>query len=156
MMFDLNLPPFEPQLRRDGEKVFIYDVVRKKYLVMTPEEWVRQHFVHYLTEHLGYPRSLIRIEGGLTFNQRQKRSDIVVFDRDGKPWMLIECKSPDTKLSQRTVDQAATYNAIHRAPFLVVTNGIVHLYFSIDWERKLTTQVQQMPPFQSADFKGNS
>jgi hypothetical protein len=98
-----------------------------------------------MVSSLDYPRALIRVEGGLTFNERQKRSDIVVFGRDGNPWMLVECKSPETKVSQRTVDQAATYNATLRAGYLVVTNGLNHHYFAIDWETRRTSVLDSMP-----------
>src|SRR5204863_9718286 len=98
-MYALNLPTFEYKLKKADGKVWIFDVIRKKFVVLTPEEWVRQHFVNYLIQHLQYPKSLIKIEGGLTFNQLQKRSDIVVFDRFAKPWMVIECKAPTLRLS---------------------------------------------------------
>src|SRR5690349_12811460 len=114
-MVALNLPPFEYALKREGEKIFILDQLRKKYLLLTPEEWVRQHFVHYLIRERQYPKALIKIEGGLKFNTLSKRSDIVIFSREGKPWMLVECKAPDYKLRQSTIEQAATYNHTLRA-----------------------------------------
>jgi hypothetical protein len=147
-MIKLNLPVFDYQINRDGDRVAIFDGIRKKYLVLTPEEWVRQHFIHYMLSSLGYPRSLIRVEGGLTFNERQKRSDIVVYDRTGKPWMLVECKSPDIRISQRTVDQAATYNATLQAPYLVVTNGLTHHFFAVDWLAKQTRALDSMPSYE--------
>ena len=84
-MYQLNLPTFDYKLKKADGKVWIFDVIRKKYIVLTPEEWVRQHFIHYLINDFKYPRSLVKIEGGLTYNQLQKRSDITVFDREGKP-----------------------------------------------------------------------
>jgi len=126
-MIRLNLPPYDYKLKRDGDKVFILDPFRKKYLVLTPEEWVRQHFVQYLVNGAQYPKALIKMEGGLKFNTLSKRSDIVVFGRDGNPWMLVECKAPDYKLRQQTLEQAATYNHTLHARFIVLTNGMSHL-----------------------------
>ena len=131
-MTPLNLPAYEYRLKEVEGKLSIFDPLRKRFLMLTPEEWVRQHFVNYLTAHLKYPKSLIKIEGGLTYNQLAKRSDIVVHDREGKPWMLIECKSPDIKLSEQTVRQAAMYNSKLAAKYIAVTNGLAHIYCKID------------------------
>jgi hypothetical protein len=147
-MVSLNLPPYDFSLKRDGDKVLILDILRKKYLLLTPEEWVRQHFVHYLVHDLGYPKSLIKIEGGLKFNSLSKRSDIVVFSREGSPWMLVECKAPDVKLRQSTIEQAATYNHTLRAQFLVITNGMTHICCEVDWSKGTTDQRQSLPSFE--------
>jgi predicted type IV restriction endonuclease len=125
-VYKLNLPSANFSLRKDQGKVWIFDMIRKKYVVLTPEEWVRQHFVHYLINDLKYPRSLFRLEGALTYNSLPKRSDILIRDRQGKPWMLIECKSPSIKLTQRAFNQIAVYNMTIGATFLAVTNGMVH------------------------------
>jgi hypothetical protein len=109
-MMKLNLPSFDCVVKKEEGKFLILDVIRKKYLVLTPEEWVRQHFVNYLITELNYPKSLIKIEGGLTFNKLSKRSDIVVFNRHGEPWMIVECKSPSQKINQSTLRQASVYN----------------------------------------------
>jgi hypothetical protein len=146
-MTPLNLPPFEYKLKKAEGKLWIFDGIRKKYVVLLPEEWVRQHFIHYLTDHLRYPKGLIRIEGGLTFNQLHKRTDIVVFDRKGSPWMIIECKAPEIPVTDQTVFQASTYNATHRAKYIAVTNGLVHLYASTDWENGKTQWLERVPLF---------
>jgi hypothetical protein len=146
-MIKLNLPEFEYKLKKADGKVWIFDVIRKKYLILTPEEWVRQHFIHYLIGELKYPKALLKVEGGLTYNQLQKRSDILVFDREGKPWMVIECKSPDQKLSQATLEQASAYNATLRAKFLSVTNGMLHLCASTDWSLSKTTVLDKLPEY---------
>jgi predicted type IV restriction endonuclease len=125
-VFKLNLPSANFSMRKDQGKVWIFDMIRKKYVVLTPEEWVRQHFVHYLINDLKYPRSLFRLEGALTYNSLQKRSDILIRDREGKPWMLVECKSPAIKLTQKAFNQIAVYNMTIGATFLAVTNGMVH------------------------------
>ena len=125
-MYQLNLPKYEPTLKKEEGKIWIFDVIRKKYIVLTPEEWVRQHFVNYLITELKYPKSLFRIEGSLTYNKLQKRSDILIFDRSGKAWMLIECKSPTIKLNQKAFNQVAVYNMTIGAKYLAVTNGMAH------------------------------
>ena len=125
-MNQLNLPTYNPTLKKDQGKVYIFDLIRKKYVVLTPEEWVRQHFVNYLIQELNYPKSLFRIEVSLSYNKLQKRSDILIFNRLGKPWMLIECKSPTIKLSQNAFNQVAVYNMTVGAQYIAVTNGMVH------------------------------
>ena len=125
-MYPLNLPSYDPKIKKEGGKAWVFDVIRKKYIVLTPEEWVRQHFIHHLIHDLKYPRSLFKVESGLSFNALQKRSDIVIYDRRGKPWMLVECKSPTIKLSQKAFNQIAVYNMNIGAKYLAVTNGMVH------------------------------
>lgn len=125
-MNQLNLPPITPNLKKEQGKVFIFDIIRKKYVVLTPEEWVRQHFVQHLIQNLHYPKALFRIESSLTYNRRQKRSDILIRDREGKPWMLVECKSDAIKLTQNAFNQIAVYNMTIGATYLAVTNGMVH------------------------------
>lgn len=146
-MVRLNLPSFDYKLRKADGKVWIFDVIRKKFVVLTPEEWVRQHFIHYMTGELKYPRSLIRIEGGLMYNQLQKRSDILLFDREGNPWMLVECKEPGFKLSQLVVEQVAAYNATHRARYITVSNGLTHLCALTDWQQGETRLLEAMPVY---------
>ena len=147
-MMSLNLPPFDYKLKKADGKLFIFDVIRKKYTYLNPEEWVRQHFINYLISELKYPRSLITVEDGLQYNQRLKRTDIVVFDRNGKPWMIVECKAPMIALSERTIFQASVYNSTLRAPFITITNGLLHLYVRVDWESRETTWLETMPGYQ--------
>ena len=149
-MYDLNLPRFDYKLKKADGKVWIFDGIRKKFIVLTPEEWVRQHFVHYLVAEKKYPRSLIRVEGGLSYNHLQKRTDIVVFDRHGKPWMIVECKSPTLKISANTLSQASVYNTTLKAEYLTVTNGLVHFCAAIDWETRRTTLLEDTPAFPAA------
>ncbi|HEY3404749.1 MAG TPA: type I restriction enzyme HsdR N-terminal domain-containing protein [Ohtaekwangia sp.] len=147
-MISLNLPSFEYQLKKEDGKVLIFDSIRKKYLVLTPEEWVRQHFIHYLINERKYPRSLIRLEGGLSYNTLSKRSDIVVFNREGKPWMVVECKAHDQPINDNTLRQASIYNAKLQAKYLAVTNGLVHYYFETDWLAGKTSVLQTIPVFE--------
>jgi hypothetical protein len=126
----LNLPAYDPSLKKEQGKVYIFDNIRKKYVVLTPEEWVRQHFINYLIQELKYPKSLFRIEGSISYNKLQKRSDILIYNRQGKPWMLIECKSPTIKLSQKAFNQVAVYNMTIGAEYVAVTNGMVHYCYA--------------------------
>jgi hypothetical protein len=130
-MLALNLPPFDVTLKKSEGKVWIFDVIRKKYVVLQPEEWVRQHVIHYFIHHLNYPKALIKIEQGLRYNQLHKRSDILVFDRSGNPWMIVECKSPDVQLDQKSVQQVAVYNADVKAKYVSVTNGMKHICYEV-------------------------
>jgi hypothetical protein len=123
-MVKLNLPPFDCNIRKKDGKAEIFDVVRKKYIVLTPEEWVRQHVIHYLHNYLNYPFTLMQVERGLNYNRRKKRSDILVFNSAGKPAVLVECKSyKDAELGEHVLQQAAAYNKTLGANFIVITNG---------------------------------
>jgi hypothetical protein len=146
-MQKLNLPEFAYTVKKAEGKVWIFDVIRKKYLVLTPEEWVRQHFIHYMISDLYYPRSLIKVEGGLTYNQLAKRSDIVVFDRLGAPWMLVECKSPDLKINESVLRQASAYNHTLRAKYLTVTNGLTHYCSQINWTENKIDLLTELPAY---------
>jgi hypothetical protein len=146
-MFKLNLPGFAYQLKKAEGKIWIFDGIRKKYIVLTPEEWVRQHFIHYLIHQKKYPRSLIKVEGGLTYNQLQKRTDIVVFNREGEAWMVVECKSPELKVSPATFTQAALYNTSLKAEFITITNGLVHFCAQIDWLERKTKLLDDTPAY---------
>jgi hypothetical protein len=147
-MVKLNLPAIDVELRQAEDKVLIFDFLRKRFVVLTPEEWVRQHFIHYLIHHLHYPKALIKVEGGLTFNTLQKRSDVVVFDRQGNPWMLIECKAPELKLGTYTLHQASTYNHTLRARYIVITNGMSSICCEIDWANRQSVVLEAMPAYE--------
>ena len=143
----LNLPHYPFKITLKGEQHFIFDEIRKKHLVLTPEEWVRQHFIHYLIREKKFPRSLIQIEGGLNLNQLQKRTDIVIFNTTGERIMVIECKAPLVKISQGVFDQAARYNSVHKAKWLVVTNGLKHCYAQIDHKAEKFMFFEELPDY---------
>ena len=146
-MEKLNLPEYNFKIKNRDGKIAIFDSIRKKYVVLTPEEWVRQNLVEYLNQYLNYPKSLVKLESGLKYNQLKKRSDILVFDREGAPFMLVECKSPKVSINQKAFDQAAGYNYTIKAPYIVVTNGIKHYCCKIDHtSRKISFQAQ-LPRF---------
>lgn len=127
-MEKLNLPDFPFRIRSSAGGNEIFDEIRKKFIRLTPEEWVRQHLLQYLILQLKYPAALISVEAGTSYNQLQKRTDIVVHDRQGKPWMIIECKKPQLKITARVFDQASVYNKALPAPvpYLAVSNGLQH------------------------------
>jgi Type I restriction enzyme R protein N terminus (HSDR_N) len=147
-MEKLNLPAFEYTVKESDGRIWIYDVLRKKYLMLTPEEWVRQHFLHYLLNHVQYPKSLIKVEGGLKFNRLQKRSDIVVFDRKGNPWMIVECKAPDLPINESTLRQASVYNVTLKAKYLVMTNGMKTFCCHLDGEDGNGVMLKDLPSFE--------
>ena len=127
----------------------IFDQFRKKYIVITPEEWVRQHFSRYLVESLGYPPGLIGIEVMFRMNELSRRVDIMVYGKMGNPLMMIECKSPDVKLDRKVFDQIVEYNMKFRLSCLVVTNGIDHYACSIEWDRKSYSFLSEIPDYVS-------
>jgi hypothetical protein len=143
----LNLPSYPFKItQRDGLH-FIFDEIRKKHLVLTPEEWVRQHFIRYLIKEKNFPSILLQIEGGLSLNQTKKRSDILVYDNLGKKIMVIECKAPSVPITQATFDQAARYNSVYKAPWLAVTNGLNHYYAKIDHVNGAFIFVEELPDY---------
>lgn len=125
----LSLPPIHVKIQYVEGQYRIYDEIRKGFYVLTPEEWVRQHFVHLLIHHYNYHKGLIRLEGGLTYHTLAKRSDILVYDRQGNPFLLVECKSTEIRLNAQVLQQAATYNQVIQAPFICLTNGLKTLCF---------------------------
>ena len=140
----LNLPAFAHKTKQVGGKPYIFDLLRRKYVRLSPEEWVRQHIVNLMLTHYAYPKALIRSEGGLLLNQTQKRTDVVVFDRTGGPFLVVECKAPHIVLTQGVFDQIARYNHVHKAPYIVISNGLTHYCCCIN---HTTADVQFMDDF---------
>jgi len=146
-MQSLNLPTFAYKIQSSKTGHQIFDVVRKKYVRLTSEEWVRQHFLHYLIGHLAYPRALIRLEQGVQHNRLRHRPDIVVYNRLAKPLMLVECKAPSININNEAWGQIARYNAHFNAQLLVITNGIEHFCWQLDYEKGSHTLLQDVPCF---------
>ena len=146
-MIQLNLPAFEHKIKKEQDKLYIYDPIRRKYLLLSPEEWVRQHFVHYLIQELNYPRGLITTEAGLKYNQLQRRTDIVVFDRQGNPYLIVECKAPQVAISQKAFNQVAVYNKILKANLLVVSNGLQHYCCKFSKASEKWEFLPSIPPY---------
>jgi hypothetical protein len=143
----LNLPSYPLRIKKKGDITYIFDEIRKKFLVLTPEEWVRQHLVHFLVQEKKYPRSLIQLEGGLKLNSLQKRSDILIYNSTGNKIVLVECKAPSVKITQNTFDQIARYNFIHRVQWLLVSNGLQHYCCEINFEDETYRFVEELPEY---------
>jgi predicted type IV restriction endonuclease len=126
MMQSLNFPAYTFRIKTEEQRNYIFDNIRKRYVILTPEEWVRQHLATYLTEEKKYPAALMAVEMSLKINKLERRADIVLFSRDGKPFMIVECKAPGVKVTQNTFDQAARYNMDMKVEYLVISNGLVH------------------------------
>lgn len=143
----LNLPQFNLDIRiKDGNE-YVFDILRKKEILLTPEEWVRQNVLHFFIENKKYPKNLIKCEGGLSYNKQQKRSDIICYNSQGEALVLVECKAPSVKLKQNVFDQAAMYNTKIKAPYLVISNGLMHLVCKIDHEKGDYTILDDLPAY---------
>ena len=126
-MLEINLPPYDIKLYRKNDRTVIYDFLRRRNVVLTPEEWVRQHFTHYLVEQKGYPSALMMNEVTLDINGMRKRCDTVLYDRTAaRPRMIMEYKAPDVPVTQAVFDQISSYNSVLRVDYLIVSNGLTH------------------------------
>ena len=150
MLQPLQLPPYPFKIINDNGRLTLFDDIRKKHIVLTPEEWVRQHFVQYLINQKGYPKSLIRLEGGLKFHGNTRRTDIVVFNTSGEKILLIECKAPSVKIDQKVFDQVARYNMVHRVSLLAVSNGLNHYYCRINFLDNSYRFIDDIPAYQDS------
>lgn len=146
-MIQLNLPSYPFKTRMVGLKQEIFDTVRKRYVALSPEEWVRQHFVQYLIASFGVPASLIVVEKSLVLNNMKKRADVLIYNNKGNPLMIVECKAPDVKISQKTFDQIARYNMVFKVQFLLVTNGLEHFCCLVDFEKQGYSFLNKIPDY---------
>jgi len=147
LLLPLNLPPYPFKISDAEGRLSLFDEIRKKHIVITPEEWVRQHFVQYLINQKHYPKTLIKLEGGLRFNGMAKRTDIVVFNPSGQKILLVECKAPSVAINQKVFDQIARYNMTHKVPLLAVSNGLQHYYCRIDIENQQYKFIEDLPDY---------
>ena len=147
-MQPLNLPTYKFRIKSNENKYSIFDIIRKKYVILTPEEWVRQHFIHFLIEEKKYPISLIAVEKKVTINNLTKRTDILIFNAEGSPNIIVECKAPSVKINQDSFDQIARYNLKLKAKYLMVTNGLNHFYCSIDLLNEQYVFLKNIPNFE--------
>ena len=122
-MIKIEYPPYQPKIKKEADKEFIFDEFRKRWVILTPEEWVRQNFLQYLIQVKKYPASLIAVEKEIIVADTKKRFDIVVYDKNSRPWMIIECKEMNVELSKQVLDQVLRYNIALQVPYLVITNG---------------------------------
>ena len=147
-MTRLNLPPFEIKLRGTKAQPQIFDILRKKYIALTPEEWVRQHFVHFLVEHKGYPAALMTNEIQLKVGEKTLRADSVLYSRDLKPRMIIEYKAPHIPITQKVFDQISIYNMLLHVDYLVVSNGLQHYICKMDYNDKKYLFLEDIPDYE--------
>jgi hypothetical protein len=148
-MKKLNFPTYSFRFKNSENKVAIFDEIRKKFILLTPEEWVRQHTLHYLLQDNKYPKSYINVEKLIKINTLNKRYDIVVFQPNGSIFLLIECKAPEVAITQKTFDQIARYNLALKAKYLMVTNGLNHYFCQMDFENKKYIFLSELPQYEN-------
>ena len=148
-MYELNLPKYGIKIKNDKGHQSIFDVLRCKYVALTPEEWVRQHFVHFLIEHKGYPKALMANEIQLAIGNKKLRCDSVLYDRMLKPRMIIEYKAPTVSITQKVFDQITIYNMLLHVDYLVVSNGIKHYCCRMDYANQKYLFLEDIPDYQN-------
>lgn len=146
-MQELNLPAYEFRIKTERTKKYIFDTVRKRFVLLTPEEWVRQHFIRYLIEEKNYPESLMAVEKQITLNGKLFRFDLLVFRRNGQPLLIAEFKAPGVKISQDTFDQVVRYNMKLKVERVVVSNGLQHFVCEIDYQQNSYKYLREVPEF---------
>ena len=146
-MDNLNLPEYQFKLRKAGEKTEIFDRFRKKYVVLTPEEWVRQNFLMYMISEKDFPQSLIAVEAGLKLNKVSKRTDIVAYSNNGKPLLIVECKAPSIEIKPEVFDQAVRYNMALNVNYIVLTNGLTHFCCQLDYSDNSYRFLKEVPSY---------
>lgn len=146
-MSSLNLPAFKAKITYEDGKRLIWDIIRRKYVALTPEEWVRQHFVHFLIEHKGYPSALLANEVQLQLNGTRKRCDTVLFQRDLKARMIVEYKSPRVAITRPVFNQISRYNMVLKVEYLIVSNGLHHYCCKVDYLQNTYTFLPDIPEY---------
>ena len=147
-MQKLNFPTYSFRFKNSENKVAIFDEIRKKFIILTPEEWVRQHVVQYLLQDKNYPKSYINVEKLIKINDLSKRYDIIVYQPNGAIYLLIECKAPEVTITQQTFDQMARYNLVLNAKYLMVSNGLNHYFCQMDLIKEKYIFLQELPEFE--------
>lgn len=146
-MHQLNLPPYEAIIRGTREKPEIFDFLRSRFVTLTPEEWVRQHFTHYLVDHKGYPQGLLGNEIELKVGDKRLRCDSILYGKDAQPRMIIEYKAPTIQIKQKVFDQISVYNLLLHVDYLLVSNGLEHYCCRMDYEHHRYTFLQEIPAY---------
>lgn len=146
-MIKLRFPEYKFRFKESGDNYRIFDIIRKKFVVLTPEEWVRQHAVHFLTETLQYPETLISVEKPITASGCTMRYDIIVYNRQHKPALITECKAPGVRLTGATIEQVTRYNIFSQAGWVYITNGLEHFLYKVDFKEKKFSGVKDFPAF---------
>ena len=146
-MKQLNFPKYVFRFKKDAaDNVLIFDVVRKKWLALSPEEWVRQHWVTFFIQELNVPIVNIVLESGISVLERKKRTDLVIY-KNAVPVLILECKAPEVKINQKVLNQIVNYNRVHKVKYFVMSNGLEHLYFEINYEKSEITPIKNLPKF---------
>ena len=148
-MFRLNLPQYEIKIGEKNGKRTIFDFLRRKYVTLTPEEWVRQHFTHYLTDHKGYPKGLMGNEVELHVGEKRLRCDTILYNKQGQPQMIIEYKAPTIQIQQKTFDQISVYNLLLHVDYLIVSNGLQHYCCKMDYDSQKYLFLKEIPNYQN-------
>ena len=148
-MQELNLPKYEIRIGRKDGRLTIFDFLRRRYVALTPEEWVRQHFTHFLVEHKSYPQGLLANEVELSVGDKSLRCDSVLYDRELRPRMIVEYKAPHIKLTQKVFQQIATYNLLLHVDYLVVSNGIEHHCIKMDYDNQKYLFLDDIPEYKN-------
>ena len=147
-MYELNLPKYELQLGGTPQKPEIFDFLRRRFVRLTPEEWVRQHFVHFLIEHKGYPKGLMGNEIELRIGEKRLRCDTILYNKETQPRMIIEYKAPTIQLQQKTFDQISVYNLLLKVDYLIVSNGLQHYCCKMDYPNQKYEFLEEIPDYQ--------
>ena len=148
-MFRLNLPQYEIKIGEKDGKRTIFDFLRRKYVALTPEEWVRQHFTHYLTDHKGYPQGLMGNEVELHVGEKRLRCDTILYNKQGQPQMIVEYKAPTIQIQQKTFDQISVYNLLLHVDYLIVSNGLEHYCCKMDYDNQKYLFLKDIPDYQN-------
>ena len=146
-MLQLNLPQYNFRIKYENEKTYIFDSQRKKHVILTPEEWVRQNFIQFLIQDRGFPSAYIAIEKELILNGLKKRCDAVVYNENAEPYIIVEFKAPNIPITQKTFDQLAVYNAKLKVNIFMISNGIEHYCCKIDYENSKYNYFREIPTF---------
>ncbi|MDN3725053.1 type I restriction enzyme HsdR N-terminal domain-containing protein [Aequorivita sp. SDUM287046] len=146
-MQKLNFPEYSFRFKNSENKTLVFDEIRKKFVFLTPEEWVRLHCIQFLLKEKKYPKSLVNIEKQLKLNNTTKRYDIVIFNSDGSIFLIVECKAPTVPITQLTFDQIARYNLSLNSEYLMVTNGLEHYFCQMDFENECYIFLEEIPDY---------
>ena len=148
-MYRLNLPPYPIKITEKGEKRQIFDFLRRKYVALTPEEWVRQHFTHFLIAQKGYPKGLMGNEVELHMGDKRLRCDTILYNKEGQPRMIVEYKAPTIQIQQKTFDQISVYNLLLHVDYLIVSNGLQHYCCKMDYNNQKYLFLQDIPDYEN-------
>ena len=152
-MLKLNLPPFDINVKKVNGRTSVFDLIRRKFVALTPEEWVRQHFVNFLVTEKSYPQTLIANEIQINLNGQKRRCDTVVYNREAEPVMIIEYKAPYVNVTQAVFDQIARYNIVLKVKYLIVSNGINHYCCRMDYQKQTYDYLPEIPSYADLQIK---